>query len=380
MPDVAVRQVPDVAVRQVTIVAVRQVTIVAVRQVTIVAGLFAALLLAFAARYGYHRDELYFLAAGRRLDGGYPDQPPLTPLLARTVSAIDPDSLLLLRLPSILVATFIVVCAGLMAREFGGGRGAQALASASVAAAALVMGVGHLLTTTSFDIAGWSAVSLLVLKLLRDPVGDEVTDSAASRSGNARPQGGADLRRWLVIGVGLQNKLLLIFPVGALVAALVLVGPRKIFATWFFPMAAGIAALIWLPYLWWQAENGWPQWEMGRAIAGGSSGTSDSPAAFVLLQFGLMGPLLVPLWAFGLWRLWRAIRYRAFAAAYMLVFVATGGKAYYMGGMYPRPNRQWLRHRQRRTGSAGLPLPQAARGLAGTMAAAEASRLTPARR
>ncbi|MEV6140412.1 hypothetical protein AB0L63_31100 [Nocardia sp. NPDC051990] len=71
---------------------------VAGRPLSVVAALFAALLAAFARRYGYHRDELYFLAAGRHLDWGYPDQPVLTPLLANAMSAIDADSLLLLRL------------------------------------------------------------------------------------------------------------------------------------------------------------------------------------------------------------------------------------------------------------------------------------------
>lgn len=306
------------------------------RQLCIVAVLFAALLTACATRYGYHRDELYFLAAGKHLDWGYADQPPLVPLLARAMSAIDADSLLLLRLPSILAATFVVVCAGLMARELGGGRGAQILASVAVASAAMVLGIGHLLSTASFDMAAVALVCLLVLLLLRDSEARHVERNRADEHRPIAPQWW--LAAGLVVGIGLQNKLLLIFPVAALVLALILVGPRKVFATRYFPMAVGLAVAIWLPYLVWQANNDWPQWELSRAIAGGSSGTSDSLFAFVLSQFGLMGPLLAPLWGFGLWRLWRDARRRAFVVAYAVLFVvfaASGGKAYYLGGMYP---------------------------------------------
>jgi hypothetical protein len=142
----------------------------------------------------------------------------------------------------------------------------------------------------------------------------------------------------LSVGIGLENKTLLIFPVVTLVAGLLLAGPRKIFATWYFAAAVGIAVAILLPDLWWQAHNGWPQLEMGRAIAGGSSGTSNTTPQFVVLQFGLMGPLSVPLWGFGLWRLWREPRYRAFAVSYALLFMVylvTVAKAYYLGSMYP---------------------------------------------
>ena len=85
-----------------------------------VAGVVVAVLIAFASRYGYHRDELYFLAAGRHLAWGYPDQGPLTPLIARAMSAIAPGSLTVLRVPSALAAGATVLLTGLLARELGG--------------------------------------------------------------------------------------------------------------------------------------------------------------------------------------------------------------------------------------------------------------------
>ncbi|MBF6260838.1 glycosyltransferase family 39 protein [Nocardia farcinica] len=286
-----------------------------------VAGLFAVVLVACAGRYGYHRDELYFLAAGRRLDWGYPDQPPLVPSIARSMSALDPDSLVLLRLPAIAAATAVVVCAGLMARELGGGRGAQALAAGCTAAAAVVVAAGHQLGTAVFDLAAWSGVVVLVLRLLRPET---------------------DRRWWLLVGVlvgvGLLNKTLLAVPVLVLVVALLVVGPRAVLRTRYLPVAVVAGLLIAAPNLWWQARSGWPQLEMSRAIAGGSSGTSDGRLAFVLTQFGLVGPLLAPVWLLGLWWLWRQARYRAFALVYpalFVLFVVTGGKAYYLGGMYP---------------------------------------------
>src|SRR5258708_23839901 len=49
-------------------------------------------------RYGYFRDELYYIACGRHLALGYVDQPPISILLLRLSQALLGDSLFAIRL------------------------------------------------------------------------------------------------------------------------------------------------------------------------------------------------------------------------------------------------------------------------------------------
>ena len=133
----------------------------------LIAGALAAVLLAVSARYGYHRDELYFLAAGRHLAWGYPDQPPLTPALAALVDGIAPDSLVVLRVLPALTSAATVLLTGLLARELGGGRGAQLLAAGSWAVSAVVLITGHMFSTTAFDLLAWVATTWVAARLLR---------------------------------------------------------------------------------------------------------------------------------------------------------------------------------------------------------------------
>src|SRR3954468_20610980 len=84
---------------------------VAWRPVLLMAGALGALLLAVAARYGYHRDELYFRVAGRHLAWGYPAHPPLLPLLTRAATAAFGDTLVALRVPAAVFSAAGVVVA-----------------------------------------------------------------------------------------------------------------------------------------------------------------------------------------------------------------------------------------------------------------------------
>src|SRR5215472_1133928 len=89
--------------------------------VGLVAGVQAAVLVATSWRYGYHGDEFYFIVAGSHPALGYPDQPPLVPLLAWAMHTIGSGSLLVVRLPSAIVGGVTTILAALIAREIGGG-------------------------------------------------------------------------------------------------------------------------------------------------------------------------------------------------------------------------------------------------------------------
>ena len=286
------------------------------------AGGIAALLLATSGRYGYHRDELYFVRAGYEPAFGYVDQPPLTPLIARATDVLLPGSLTGLRLPSVLASALVVLLTGMLAREMGGGRGAQLMAAASMAVSAILLAVGHLLSTTTYDLLAWTALTWLLVRSLRDG-------------------GPIWLATGAVAGLALQNKWLPLVLLAAVLVGVLAVGPRAALATRWPWLGTTVALLIWAPNLVWQAANGFPILGLSAAIAAGSSGSSQPWYAFLPFQLVLVSPLLVPVWALGWWRLARdpALRtWRAFALAYVLVaalFVVTGGKPYYLAGFFP---------------------------------------------
>jgi 4-amino-4-deoxy-L-arabinose transferase-like glycosyltransferase len=293
------------------------------RAVLAIAAAVTVVLLAFAAGYGYHRDELYFVAAGRHLAWAYADQGALTPLIARAMTELAPDSLVVLRVPSALAAGATVLLTGLLACELGGGRRAQVIAAACAAVAAMVLVTGHMLSTSTFDLLVWTAVTWLAIRALRT---------------------GQD-RLWpvagLVLGIGLLNKPLPAFLAAGLLAGVALAGPRRLLRNPYVWAGAAIALALWSPWIVWQAGHGWPQIDVSRSIAAGGSASSQPWWAVVPFQVLLVSPPLAPVWIAGLVKLFadpalRGVRFLACAWVVLaVVFMAAGGKPYYLAGLLP---------------------------------------------
>jgi hypothetical protein len=283
----------------------------------------AILLIIAAGGYGYHRDELYFLSAGRHLAWGYPDQGPITPLIARLMVLLDPGSLTVLRIPSAVMSGLTVTVTSLIARELGASRRGELIASSCVAVAAITLFVGHLLSTTTFDLLAWATVTWLFVR--------------TQRTGRER--------LWLLTGaaagIALLNKPLIAFLLAGLGVGLVTVGPRSILRSRWLWAGTLLALLIWSPWLVWQAQRGWPQLTVSSSIASGGSGSSQPRWALLPFQLLLVSPVLAPVWIAGLVALFARSRlrpYRLFAVVWMflvIVFLASGGKPYYLAGMFP---------------------------------------------
>ena len=308
-----------------------------------VAGIALALLvllLLTAGGYGYHRDELYFIEAGANPAWGYDDQPPLTPMLGAAATTLFGQTPTALRVPSALALVACVLLAALIARELGGGRRAQVLAAASLAASG-AMFLGHLSSTATFDFLAWTVLLYIALLILRR----------------------GDRRLWVafgpVLGLALLNKWLVLTLVVALGIGLVASGRRELLWSPWVLAGAAVAVLLWLPNLAWQADHGWPQQELAGQIA--DENPVGARVIFLPFQLVIVSPLLAPVWIAGLVWLLRNPAARPFRAiglgylALVAICLVTGAKEYYAIGWYPAllgaggvALERWLERRWRR--------------------------------
>ncbi len=297
----------------------------ATRSLAAIAAAKLVLHVALATRYGFHRDELYYVACGLEVEWCYVDHAPFVPLLGRVAYELFGPSLLALRIAAGAASAALAFLAGLIARELGGAVWAQRLAALAVLGAPLFLLTGGLFQTVVFDQLAWGVVLLILVRAVRDE----------------RPR--LLLAFGAALGLGLLVKHTIALLALATWVALAFTRRRTWLATGWPWLGAAAALVLATPSLIWQHTHGWPTLEFAAAN-GARSAREFPPPAFAALQLVLMGPVNVALAALGIWQLWRAraadgrARFRALALLYPLAlapFLTRGGKPYYVGPLYP---------------------------------------------
>jgi 4-amino-4-deoxy-L-arabinose transferase-like glycosyltransferase len=239
--------------------------------------------LVVAGRYGWFRDEFYYVDAGKHLSGGYVDFPMMVALLADLQRSVFGHSLAALHVLPALAGALIVILTGLMARELGGGLTAQRIAGLSALVAPAFIGADALFTMDAFDQLWWTLGAFILLRLL----------TLQARPTRGRDVDRAKQRLWLLLGLvcglGLLTKLT-ILGFGLVVSAY-LRDParRELLTPW--PYLAGLISFAFLvPYAVWEVAHGWPTMTFWN-----NYGHTEDPATFLIQVVLLMQPLALPL-------------------------------------------------------------------------------------
>jgi 4-amino-4-deoxy-L-arabinose transferase-like glycosyltransferase len=269
----------------------------------------SALNLAFAGRYGWQRDELYYAVAGRHLQGGYVDFPPVTALFAAAGRILFGNSLYPLRVFAILAGVGVIVAAAAIARELGRGTRAQVLAAVVVGFSPIVVAVNGLFQPVSFDQLTTMCVLLIALRI-------------------ALGRGSWPLLG-VAIGIGLETKYTLAVVVAVLLLAF-LVFRRDALDPRGLAVAAAIAFVIMVPNLLWQLDHGWAS--VHFFVNPPPSATDESRPGYIGNVLLLTGLVALPVAYAGIRMLIGHRQLRPFGwmvIGVVLAYFVLGGKSYY---------------------------------------------------
>jgi hypothetical protein len=271
--------------------------------------------------YGFFRDELYYLACADHLAWGYVDQPPLSIFILKFFTAIFGDSLFAVRIVPALCGAFTIFFTGLITIRLGGKRFAQVLAC--IASFSLIsVGMNSIYSMNSIDILIWTAVAYVVLLIIQEE----------------------KKQLWIVLGVllglGLLNKVGVLFLGVGLFAGLLISPQRKWLLTPWPYVAGAIAFIFFMPYIVWNLQHDNAHLEFIRRASEGKY-SSLTPLKFIKDQFLINNPLASPVWIAGLFALLflqPLNRYRFLAFLYvgpLIIFVANGtSKSEYLAAGY----------------------------------------------
>jgi len=274
-------------------------------------------------QYGFHRDELQTLDDARHLDWGFVAYPPITPLIGRLELMLFGTSLVGFRLLSAMAVSVIMVLTGLMAKELGGKRHIQLLASMAVGISWVSLIQGAVLQYVSFDYLWGVTVTYLLIRLLKSQ----------------------DLRWWIaigaVLGLGMETRYTIGFLALGVAGAVLLTPARRILSSRWLWAGVAVSVLLFLPNLIWQARHHFV-WMDFLSYLHARDLRQGRYLGFYREQFFVCINLAaVPITLLGVWFYFvreEARRYRmlgwTFAITFVLFAIARS-RAYYTAPLYP---------------------------------------------
>jgi len=280
------------------------------------------------AGYGIFRDELYYLICGQRLAFGYVDQPPMIALAARvTETLFGHETMWSMRLIPALAGAVKVFLTGVLVWTLGGGRRAAALAMLGVMVVGVYLGIDSFLSMNCFDPVFWMTCALALIMI-------------------AKAERLESIRNWWVVvgvsaGLGMENKISIVFFLVCLLIALLLTTQRRILWNKWFGVAVLLMVLLALPNLLWQVHYHFPTLEWLRDVQNSDKDVKLGPLAFLKAQWFMLHPFTVLLWVSGV--IWFLVRkaarpYRFLGVTYLLflaLLMAMHAKDYYLAPIYP---------------------------------------------
>lgn len=283
----------------------------------VVAKVFFHLIL---PEYGFFRDELYYISIGDQFHFSNLDMLPLSPLYLKFFTLFLGYSIKTIHLASSLLGAASLLFTCLITKELGGGKYAVLLSGIFILFSGFTI-FGSLFTYDSIDFLVIVTVLYLMVKIFK-------TDNQ---------------QLWLyvglVLGLGLMNKLTILFFGAAIFVSLWFVPQRQMFKSKQVWLAGIIALLFLVPFIIWQSQNNWYFIEFASNYAGGLSYLASFPE-FIWNQILPNNIVALPVWLTGLYLLlfsskWK--KYKFFGIMYLflfLLFYKIGAKFYFLIPMY----------------------------------------------
>jgi len=273
-------------------------------------------------QYGFHQDALAFLANGLYLDWGYVAYPPLTPFIGRIGLELFGVSLVGIKSLAALAQCIAMVFTGLMAKELGGGRQAQVIATIAPGIGLMSLIMGTLFQYITFDYLCWVLLLYCLLRLLK-----------------------TENPRWwlgigLFIGLGMMTKYTMTFLVISLVITVLITPLRRYLRSPWLWAGALLSFLIFLPNLIWQIQHDFIGLGFLSFISQRDRALGRTEGFFTQQLYVNLNPVALPLALAGIAFYFSGAgkRYRALGIIFvmtLLLFALANGRFYYTTPLYP---------------------------------------------